>query len=118
MFQIEKVVKSEGAFLVTIAEYPLLARAVCSRISKGKLQLEADLVFARYMGSGRYGTPYVGAWMTAENEVPRQLAAATENGLLTAVEKIPSPETYVNKLISIWQIGAGDFVEISAVEEN
>ena len=119
MFTIEKVEKTAGGYAVTIAEYPLLARAVCSRItSEGQLKLDADLVFARYMGGGRRGTHYVGAWFTADGTSPQQLAAATENGLVTPVKKLSKPELYVNKAVSIWQAGIGDSVEIAVTEEK
>jgi hypothetical protein len=84
----------------------------------GKLQLDADLVFARYMGGGSRGTHYVGAWFTADGETPQQLAAATENGLITPVNKLRDPGSYVSKEISIWQIGAGDTVEIAVITEE
>ena len=76
------------------------------------------MVFARYMGGGFRGTPYVGAWFSADGEIPRQLAAATEDGLLTPVKKVARPESYVNKEVSIWQIGVGDTVEIAAIEKE
>ena len=64
------------------------------------------------------GTHYVGAWFTAAGEVPQQLAAATENGLLTTVGKLLDPGRFVGKEISIWQIGAGDRVEIAVIEKE
>ena len=119
MFTIEKVEKTSGGNLITIAEYPLLARAVCSQVNAdGQLQLDADLVFARYMGGGRRGTHYVGAWFTADGISPQQLAAATENGLVTPVKPLSKPELYVNKEVSIWQAGIGDSVEIAVIEEK
>lgn len=119
MFTIGKVEKSGSFLRITIDEYPLLARALCSGvIGDGKLQLNADLVFARYMGGGRRGTHYVGAWFSADGEAPQQLAAATENGVLTAKLPLANPEVYVNKEVSIWQIGSGDSVEAAVIEEE
>ena len=119
MFTIEKVEKTSGGNLITIAEYPLLARAVCSQVNAdGQLQLDADLVFARYMGGGSRGTHYVGAWFDAVGTAPQQLAAATENGLVTPVKKLSKPELYVNKEVSIWQAGVGDQLEIAIIEEK
>ena len=118
VFTIEKVEKTAAGCCLTLAEYPLLARARCSGSIGGKLQLDAQLVFARYMGGGFRGTPYVGAWFTADGEMPQQVAAATEDGLLTPVKKMVRSESWVNKEVSIWQIGAGDTVEVAAIEKE
>ena len=119
IFTVEKVEKVSDKYVLTLEEYPLLARAFCSGTAQdGKLQLDADLVFARYMGGGYRGTPYVGAWFTAEGEEPQQLAAATETGLITPVNKLRDPGSYINKEISIWQIGAGDTVEIAVITKE
>ena len=118
IFTVRKAVGAPEGYCVTLEEYPLLARAVCSRISGGKLQLEADLVFARYMGGGRRGTHYVGAWFTAEGKAQQQVLAATDSGLVTAVKPLKNPDSYVNKEVSIWQFGAGDHVEIAAIEKE
>lgn len=117
MFTVKSVSAGpDGDLRVIIDEYPLLARAVCSRISGGQLQLEGELVFARHMGGGSRGTPYVGAWFSADGEVPQQIRAATQNGLITPVHGKYDWENYVNKTVSIWQIGSGDKVEIPLVE--
>lgn len=118
MFTVSKVEKRGAFYDVTLAEYPLLGKAVCSRISNGKLQLDADLVFARFMGGGRRGTPYVGAWITADGEPPRMIDAATEHGLLTPAKKIGNIQSYVKKTVSIWLFGPGDNIEIAAVKEK
>ena len=118
MFTVEKAEKTGEGLHVTLREYPLLARADCSGHTAGKLQLDAELVFARYMGAGKRGTPYVGAWFTAPGVPPRQLAAATASGLLTAVRPLPDPGLYVNKKVSVWQIGPGDEAEIPLTEEE
>ena len=119
MFTIEKVETLNGSLLITLEEYPLLARAVCSRVTdKGELQLDAELVFARYMGAGIRGTHYVGAWFTADGETAQQVAAATETGKISAVNGLKNPAAYVNKTVSIWQIGAGDSVEIPLISKE
>ena len=54
----------------------------------------------------------IGGW------IGRDLDACLENGLLTAVKPLKDPGSYVNKEISVWQIGAGDHVEIAAIEKE
>ena len=120
IFTISKVEKQKDSYLLTIAEYPLIAKAKCSRIINNSLQLDADLAFARYTNLGKHGTIYVGAKFDAPNLPAYQIAAAQDNGLITPVQKlsIEQQKSYIDKTISIWQFGVNDTLEIAEIRSS
>ena len=120
IFTISKVEKQKDSYLLTIAEYPLIAKAKCSRIINNSLQLDADLAFARYTNLGKHGTIYVGAKFDAPNLPAYQIAAAQDNGLITPLQKlsIEQQKSYIDKTISIWQFGINDTLEIAEIRSS
>ena len=115
--------RPDGKLLwLTLDRTPLLARVPVTKVEDGVLRSNTPLVFANgYLDEKGHPHPatdnYRGSWL-GEGPGAQPIRTATRGGATTVLLEDPSQATearYAGRVVSIWQYGVGDQVEIPRI---
>lgn len=123
-YTVTAVELKDGAAVLTLKDTALLARGLVDNIFKEGVQINSNIVFA-LGGSGNFKNgkientsggqiTYAGTYLNSPEREAQRLAGATPDGKFIFEKELSADENagYKGCLISVWQYGKGDTVEM------